>query len=285
VIVRDVDVGRTEFVSKNNADVKFDDAGKPSLDASGRRVTFFVRGSSGYAVYLRDRDTQTTELVSRPSGSDEPAFSQTFAESAIAPNGDCVAFSGAFTGLGDGFDSVDFEAVHMRALRSDCPARPLNPSGGGPAARDDGGRDDPPRNSGNGGTTVPPKPPILSALRFAPSHFWVRGFRSGTQVTYRLTRAAKVTFRIDRLISGRVKGHRCLTGPKRGKRCQIVKRVASFRKNGRAGANKFVFAGNVGRTTLRRGSYRLTATPDGGRADTSRFAVVIAPQVSPRREG
>ena len=243
-------------------------------------MTFNVRGSSGYAIYLRDRTTQATELVSRPDDSDAAAFSNDFAESAISPSGDCVAFSGTFTGLGDGFDSTDFEAVHMRALRSDCPARSLNPSGGGPAVRNDGGRDDPPRSTGGGGTNVPPKPPVLSALRVTPNRFWVfGGIRPGTQIRYSLTRAAKVTLLVDRLTPGRIKGHRCRTHLKHGKGCTIAKRIGSFRQNGRAGKNTFVFAGQVARRNLPRGHYRLTAVPAGGKGATTRFAVITAPQV------
>jgi hypothetical protein len=280
VLVRDVSAGHTETVSLASNGALFDDARDPSIDASGQRIGFNVRQRDGFAAYLRDRGAGTTEVVSRSDASDAPALSDDFATVAISPNGNCAAFSGTFTGLGDGFDSHDFEAVHTRALRSDCPARPLNPSGGGPADRNDGGRDDPPRHSGDGGTKVPPKPPVLSALRVSPNRFWVFGpIRSGTEIQYRLTRASKVTLLVDRLSTGHVKGHRCLAHQRRGKRCTIAKRIGSFRQNGRAGKNKFTFSGLIARKRLARGHYRLTAVPAGGRGDNARFAVITAPQV------
>ena len=178
------------------------------------------------------------------------ASSHNFSEQATSLDEDCVAGS---------------EAVHMRALRSDCPARPLNPSGGGPAARDDGGRDDPPRNVGFGGTTpLPPKPSVLKALRLERSHFWVNGpIENGTRISYRLTERAKVTFIVDRLTTGGV----------------AVNRVGSFRKNGRAGTNEIKVAGTLGLKELPRGHYRLVAIPDRGRGGTARFEVIPAPQI------
>jgi hypothetical protein len=278
--VRDVSAGHTETVSAASGGGLFDEARDPSIDASGQRVAFNVRERDGFAVYLRDRSAGTTEVVSRSDASDAPAISDDFATAAISPNGDCAAFSGTFAGLGDGFDSPDFEAVHTRALRSDCPARQPNPSGGGPAGRNDGGRDDPPRNSGDGGTKVSSTPPILSALRVTPNRFWVFGpIRSGTEIQYRLTRASKVTLVVERLSTGRVKGHRCLAHQRRGKRCTIAKRIGSFRQNGRSGKNKFTFSGLIARKKLARGHYRLTAVPARGRGDNARFAVITAPQV------
>ena len=45
-------------------------------------------------------------------------------------------------------------------------------------------------------------------------------------------------------------------------------------KTGHAGANRFTFDGKIGGHKLAPGTYRLIATPAGGKSQTSTFAIV-----------
>lgn len=76
--------------------------------------------------------------------------------------------------------------------------------------------------------------PVLSVLRINPKKFKAG---RGARVSYRLSSAARVTFTV-----------------KRGR-----KRVGSFTRAGKAGANSFKFKGKVKRRTLKPGSYKMSA--------------------------
>ena len=247
VFVRDVDAGRTETIGQPGGDAApFPNASLPSIDASGQRVAFAASTDpQEHGVYVRDRSTQTTELVSRADGPDgAPAFDLSDSDTAISPDGNCVAFDGDFTGLGDGLSSADFGAVHLRTVGSDCPNRPAPPR---PPA--------PPGPVPHPGTP-PAAKPKLSRLSVSPSRFWTAGKRRGTTVRYTLSKKAKVTVRIDL-----VRGHR-------------VKRIGTVTLSGRSGANRWKFTGKIKGKTLARASYRLTAKPASGAGHSARFKVI-----------
>jgi Tol biopolymer transport system component len=245
VVARTVESGHNEVVSVPPADgsAPFKFAEFPSIDAAGDRISFSafdpgVPAPRVHEVFVRDVPSQTTELVSRADGVDGvPGDSDDAEISSITPSGDCVAFDGRFTNLGDGFASRDFGAVHMRALRGACP-RP--------------GRGDPPPPP----PPPPPGPPVLSKLKASPARFRVAGRRHGTTISYRLSRGARVTLRFDRI----VKGQR--------------RRAGTLTLRGRAGANKVRFGGKLNGRQIRLGRYRLTATPTSGRGHSVRVTAV-----------
>jgi hypothetical protein len=252
VLARTIASGRTELVSfpPTGGNPLPTAARSASIDAAGDRISFSAFDASaaapGHQVFIRDLPSQTTELVSRADGvGGAPGDSLFTFASSISPSGDCVAFDGRFTNLGDGFSSRDFTAVHMRTLRGSCPVAP----------RDDDGSDPPPPPP-----PPPPAKPVLSKLALTPSRFRVSGRRHGTTIRYRLSRSARVTLRIDRVTKSR--------------RRTVVRRAGVLTNAGRKGANKLRFAGKLRGKRLRPGTYRLRATPAGGRARTVWFTVI-----------
>ncbi len=253
----------------------------PSIDAAGDMVSFSVDGLQTPAplkreVYVRDRRAQTTTLASRADGpGGAPADAGAFVSS-ISASGDCVAFAGAFTNLGDGFASADFDSVHLRTLRDTCPGDPsLPPAGGGGGA---GG----PSTTTTTTTTKHAAPPVLSALSLSPSRFHVGGTHGGTTVRFTLSAAARVTLRVQRLTTGHRHGSRCTTRG-HGKACALIATVGSLTVSGRRSANRVRFSGRLKGHALKLGRYRVTATPAHGRARTATFTVVPAPRPKPRR--
>jgi len=121
---------------------------------------------------------------------------------------------------------------------------------------------------------------VLRALAIAPRRFHVGGRTGGTKIAFTLDKAARVTLAFDRLTTGHRVKRRCVarTKLKHTKSCTIAKRVGTLIVNGRKGRTTVTFSGKLGRRTLARGSYRLTATPAGGKAHTLTFAVVAAPK-------
>jgi hypothetical protein len=174
------------------------------------------------------------------------------------------AHASASTNLGDGFASTDFNAVHLRVLRSECP-KP-QPAGGGGAS------------GGGGGAQAAAAAARLSRLAIKPKRLHVGGRTGGARITFALDRAARVTLRFDRLLKGRIVKRRCRTTAKHGKRCTLARRAGTLTIRARKGANAIEFSGKLGRRALALGSFRLTATPAGGAARTTTFAVVPAPK-------
>ena len=88
--------------------------------------------------------------------------------------------------------------------------------------------------------------------------------KKGT-IRYKLTEKARVTFTVEKPSKGRMVGATCRKQTrknKKGKRCTYWQRVSkSFRANGKAGrkANSVRFSGKIGKTKLKKGSYRLKA--------------------------
>ena len=124
---------------------------------------------------------------------------------------------------------------------------------------------------------VQPPTPAISKLRVKPRKFRAatsgssvarkRRIPVGTTVSYTLTTDATVMFGVDRAKSGRKRKGKCAKPGKRprGKRCTRYTRVpGSFTVGGTAGANKFKFTGRIANRKLRRGRYRLKATPTAG---------------------
>ncbi|MFG2967740.1 TolB family protein [Streptomyces sp. NPDC048288] len=106
VIVHDRRTGRDELVQYTTSGVHGEaDALFPSLSADGRYVTFDtplnldptqVDTSKTRTVYVRDRRTQTTEQISRPTGY---AYKNYADDSSISGNGRLVAFGSGLYNL------------------------------------------------------------------------------------------------------------------------------------------------------------------------------------------
>jgi hypothetical protein len=123
---------------------------------------------------------------------------------------------------------------------------------------------------------VPPTPTptlVISKLKLKPKTF--RAARSGasvarkrppigTTVSYTLSTEATISFKAQRARKGRRRGGKCRKPGKRarGKRCtRYVTLSGGFNVGGVAGENKFRFTGRLAGRRLRRGKYRLVATP------------------------
>src|ERR1700730_17459583 len=134
VFVRHILPGHTRLVSRaSGATGSIASAAEaPSLDAAGDRVSFSAYGGienpppPSFAVYVRDLPSETTTLASRsPTGA---AADGRIDLSSISASGNCVAFAGSSTNLGDGFSSADFAAVHMFVLSGECAPSPRVPT-------------------------------------------------------------------------------------------------------------------------------------------------------------
>jgi Tol biopolymer transport system component len=273
--VREVGPGTTTRVSEVPDGRPSEAANQPSIDAAGDRVAFSTGVVSGPTlIYVRDLPSATTQIASRVDGPDgAPVETDLRAGASLSANGDCVVFDGRYDDLGDGWKGRDFESVHMRVLRGECPgAQPVTGEG-------------PPPENDDDGTATPPRP-VLSSLAVVPSRFWTGGRRSGTTIRFKLSHAARVTLRFDRLSTGHRRGRRCVSGSKaRGKRCTIVKRAGSLTVNGNAGSNRQRFSGKLKGKRLALGRYRITATVAGGsgKAPAARAVVVRTPKAKVRR--
>jgi hypothetical protein len=116
---------------------------------------------------------------------------------------------------------------------------------------------------------------VIRDLRIRPSRLRTAGAAqrrhgAGAMVSYVDTEPGVTAFAILRLVIGTRVHHRCVAAStgrlsSTANRCTLLVQVGSFAHLDRAGANQFRFTGLVGRRKLRRGSYRLEATPhDGG---------------------
>jgi hypothetical protein len=117
--------------------------------------------------------------------------------------------------------------------------------------------------------------PALSGLTLAPAAFRARSsgpsvaaVRKGTRVSYSLNVAATVRFTVRRSAAGRRVGGRCVksTPKNRGRKAcrRFVAVKGAFSRRRAAGPDRFGFAGRVNGRALRRGRYRLIATPTAG---------------------
>jgi streptogramin lyase len=129
----------------------------------------------------------------------------------------------------------------------------------------------------------PPKPVAVlsvSSMRLSPRSFRAaskggsisakkkKKGKTGTKVTYGLSRPASTKFTVERAEQGRKSGKKCVKakrGKKKGKKCtRYVLVKGSFKHAGKAASNKFGFSGRVGSKKLKPGSYRLNARATSG---------------------
>ena len=128
---------------------------------------------------------------------------------------------------------------------------------------------------------LPPPPiarPRLSELKISPRTFRtgtslprIARSRTGTRITFTLSRTAKVALSFAQAEPGREAAKTC----KRTNRSNLAKRrctryvtVGSFMVQGRSGPNTVSFAGTISRSKrLSPGSYKLTATPTDNASD------------------
>jgi autotransporter-associated beta strand protein len=114
--------------------------------------------------------------------------------------------------------------------------------------------------------------PKLSRLKVTPATFraLARGgslaaAHKGVKVGFRLSEKARITFRVELQQTGRIVGGTCVkrTSTNAGnKRCTFFAPLAgSFATSARAGAGSVQFSGRLRSRKLKRGSYRLVATP------------------------
>lgn len=139
---------------------------------------------------------------------------------------------------------------------------------------------------------------VLSGLRVSPRTFVLSGRRVNgrcvTQtaknrthrpcarpvkmtVSYQLDFPAQVTITIKRVLPGRLSKGRCVAPTRKNRkhrRCtRLVPVRGSLTKSGAQGSNSFTFHGRPGGHKLGAGTYQLTATPGGGRAQTVTFRI------------
>ncbi len=85
-----------------------------------------------------------------------------------------------------------------------------------------------------------------------------------------------MTFRVERAAKGRRVGRRCRPQTRRNRSRRPCRRYVtlrgSFRRAGKAGANRFRFTGRLRRRKLRPGSYRLRARAVDTAGNRSRIA-------------
>jgi hypothetical protein len=98
------------------------------------------------------------------------------------------------------------------------------------------------------------------------------------RITYKLTVAARVTMTIARLVPGRLVQGRCVRVTDQDRRRHRCTRVIHLRGVlvVQQGADGLTFTGRLRGHRLRPGTYRLTATPNNGRAGlrrTTRFTI------------
>ena len=127
-----------------------------------------------------------------------------------------------------------------------------------------------------GGSAPVRRAPVISALTLSHRRFKVGGLpRRGTTVRLRLSAPAALTLRVDRVLAGRKLVRRgkptvCRVTPvprakarkavSRGKPCRVYKQVGALKRAQVSGAVSVAFSGRFGRTALRTGAYRLTAS-------------------------
>ncbi len=127
-----------------------------------------------------------------------------------------------------------------------------------------------------GGSAPPHRAPVISRLTLSHRRFRVGGLpRRGTTVRLRLSAPAALTLRVDRVLAGRKIVRRgkptvCRVTPARhakarkaaakGKPCRVYRQVGTLRRSQVDGAVSVAFSGRFGRTALRAGAYRLTAS-------------------------
>lgn len=158
----------------------------------------------------------------------------------------------------DGHARVQGSAPDLGAFETTAPVGTGGPGGSGAGP------------NGRGPNTHPVF--ALSRLAIKPSRFHVDG---RAKIQFTLDSAASVKLTFARQVTGHKKGSRCVAGKGRGKRCRTFRTVGHLSvPHAKAGTNTVLFLGRLGGKPLRQGSYRLTATPAGGKARTLRLTVL-----------
>jgi Tol biopolymer transport system component len=248
VFVRDLAAGTTELASIGSPGAAQADQRFPSIDGSGRRVTFvqYERNVETRA-YLRDLMAKTTVPLTKGRLG---AF-----VASLSASGTCAAF-GSYSDdiVSPGF-GPDFSHVYLRAIGGDCP-----PSTGGPGPG-------PGPGPGSGPDT---KAPVISKLQMTSRRFAIaskrtavsaRKARRGTEFRFRLSETARTTITIARAKPGRRSGKRCVKPRKRlRKRCTryVAVRPVLRRSKTKQGQNRVAFTGRLGKKRLQPGRYRAT---------------------------
>lgn len=102
-------------------------------------------------------------------------------------------------------------------------------------------------------------PPWITSMSVSP-----KSVGSKSKIKFKLTEKARVTFFAQKPAAGRLVGKSCRKPSaknRKGKRCTRWLRASkSFRSNGKKGSNSVKFTGKVGKSTLKRGRYRIAAT-------------------------
>jgi hypothetical protein len=142
VYVRDLKNGKTKLLSRvSNGDPAMGgDSTDPSISGDGRLVAFESDASNlpgtlspDDQVYLRDRKTGKTKLISKTSGG-SPA-NEDSEDAAISPNGRIVGFESESTNLPGGLGSGDDE-IYVRDLSANRTLLVSKNSAGDPANDD-----------------------------------------------------------------------------------------------------------------------------------------------------
>lgn len=153
IVVRDTVTGAAELASRADGPggAPFtDDVGAPAISADGRRVAFSARPPGGPSqIWLRDRRTGSTVLVSRASGPNGAPGDGDSIEPTIDAAGDRVAFVSQAKNLGDGDTDATFDA-HVRDLTANMTILASRADGAAGAKAADGRVDRPPSISADG---------------------------------------------------------------------------------------------------------------------------------------
>jgi hypothetical protein len=129
-----------------------------------------------------------------------------------------------------------------------------------------------PLTAGPSPAPAPAEAPAIGKLKVKPRRFRAassgasvtRRLRVGATVAYTLSTDATVTFRVERAKKGRRRAGGCRKASRaaRARRCtRFVSVPGSFTLAGTPGDNRFAFSGRIGERKLRKGRYRLSATP------------------------
>jgi hypothetical protein len=98
------------------------------------------------------------------------------------------------------------------------------------------------------------------------------------KIRYSLNVAATITFTLQAKSAGRRLKGKCVKPTQKNRKhhakCTLTKKISgSLTAAGTAGANTFTFSGNIAGHKLAAGSYVLSATPAGGKPQTTKFTI------------
>lgn len=178
-----------------------------------------------------------------------------------ADDADCVA-------------QMDIGAYEAQGLENDCSTPP--PGGGG------GGTTPPPGGGGGGGipqikppVTVLPTALTLSGASVSPKRP-KRASAAKATLTFTLNRAGTIAAKLERRDPGRRSGKKCVKPTSRNRKAKACKRYVRITAKslaGKAGKNSVTLKAVIGSRKLKKGTYRLTLTPAGGKAATVSMSV------------